>query len=260
MSSPANGQAWIVVGDAVVANTIDLSTANPAATIGAVGIGGAGNDNITGSNGLDKLLGGGGADTLSGGLGIDMLTGGAGADTLIGGAGADIIDLVETAQAVDIVKFTTDTDFGDQVLGFSFVSGAGGDQISFGALNAGIGAAFEDAGVNDIWNIQAGTQGQADLSTNDIFVLTTEVAQPVIAATVATAIGNVTPGTGTASDAQNDALFIVSGSGISALWAYANNDGAGANNNTVQATELSLVATFVNVSINSADADLFATT
>jgi Ca2+-binding RTX toxin-like protein len=260
LTSPANGQAWIVVGDAIVPNTINLSIANPAATIGAMAIGGAGNDNITGSDAPDKLLGGGGADTLSGGLGIDMLTGGTGADTLIGGAGADIIDLVETVQAVDIVKFTTETDFGDQVFGFSFVSGAGGDQISFGALNAAIGAAFEDAGVNDTWDIQAGSQGNAQLSIKDIFVLNTVVPGPGNAEAVAAAIGNVTPGTATPSDAENDALFIVSGGGISALWAYVNSNGAGANNNTVQAAELTLVATFQNVTINTADADLFATT
>ncbi len=62
------------------------------------GIGGAGNDLLTGNGianrlsggaGNDQLTGGYGKDTLNGGAGIDRLSGGAGADLLIGGAGSD---------------------------------------------------------------------------------------------------------------------------------------------------------------------------
>jgi hypothetical protein len=223
-------------------DTIDLSLADPVPTVGTMIKGMGGNDTITGSS-----------------IG-DMIFGGDGADTITGGGGVDVISLNETAQAVDIVKFTDANHYGDQVLGFNFVSGNGGDQISFGALGSGIGAAFEDAGGDNAWHIQAGTQGQADLSANDIFVLTTSINDGQMDAnTVATAIGTVTAGTATAGDAQNDALFIVNGNGSSALWAYTNGNGANANNTTVQANELTLVATFQGVTINAADADLFAT-
>jgi VCBS repeat-containing protein len=52
--------------------------------------GGDANDNLSGDAGDDTLDGGSGADTLSGGTGIDRLIGGTGNDILNGGAGNDV--------------------------------------------------------------------------------------------------------------------------------------------------------------------------
>jgi Ca2+-binding RTX toxin-like protein len=53
------------------------------------GIGGAGDDSITGNDGANRLIGNAGNDQLFGGAGDDVLDGGAGNDRLDGGAGAD---------------------------------------------------------------------------------------------------------------------------------------------------------------------------
>jgi hypothetical protein len=53
--------------------------------------GGAGNDDLKGSNGNDLLLGDSGADTIAGGGGRDVLIGGLGADRLGGDAGDDLL-------------------------------------------------------------------------------------------------------------------------------------------------------------------------
>ena len=54
------------------------------------GIGGPGNDTITGNAARNALSGGNGSDVLRGGRGADRLDGGPGADVLIGGAGGDV--------------------------------------------------------------------------------------------------------------------------------------------------------------------------
>jgi Ca2+-binding RTX toxin-like protein len=54
-------------------------------------VGGAYNDQITGSSGPNELFGRGGNDSISGGGGDDILWGGVGDDTLAGGAGNDVL-------------------------------------------------------------------------------------------------------------------------------------------------------------------------
>jgi Ca2+-binding RTX toxin-like protein len=56
------------------------------------GIGGSGNDKLTGSDANNSLNGGSGNDTLDGGAGNDSLDGGPGNDILYGGAGSDTFD------------------------------------------------------------------------------------------------------------------------------------------------------------------------
>ncbi len=68
-------------------NTIDISGFVP--TYPPTLDGGAGNDQLTGSNFMDLLRGQDGNDTLTGGGGNDFLQGGAGNDQLLGGDGAD---------------------------------------------------------------------------------------------------------------------------------------------------------------------------
>jgi Ca2+-binding RTX toxin-like protein len=56
------------------------------------GIGGSGNDTLTGNDLANELTGNGGNDTLNGNRGHDTLRGGAGNDTLNGGEGNDTLD------------------------------------------------------------------------------------------------------------------------------------------------------------------------
>jgi hypothetical protein len=60
-------------------------------TVPAVVDGGAGNDQLNGSNACNVLLGGAGDDTLTGGNGRDILIGGLGADRILGNGGDDIL-------------------------------------------------------------------------------------------------------------------------------------------------------------------------
>ncbi|MEM9012911.1 MAG: calcium-binding protein [Pseudomonadota bacterium] len=67
--------------------------------------GGRGADVLSGDGGNDQLDGGQGADTLDGGAGQDMLTGGSNADTFVFGRGdgADLVtDFVEGADVLDL--------------------------------------------------------------------------------------------------------------------------------------------------------------
>ncbi|MBM3273458.1 calcium-binding protein, partial [Candidatus Kaiserbacteria bacterium] len=118
------GQAYAVFGsdnaDAGAGDTIDLSGAGLAVTLGTLVLGLGGNDTITGSgsrdillggNGNDTLNGGNGNDTLNGGNGDDILWGGAGNDSLTGGGGADKFWFGAVGEGSDaIADFTIGTD------------------------------------------------------------------------------------------------------------------------------------------------------
>ena len=110
-------------------------------TVPVVIDGGAGNDDIDGSNGDDTLIGGpgddridgdGGDDLMIGGQGDDVITGGAGDDVIKGGGGADTLfggigsDVIRGGGGNDIIN----GGFGGDLL----VGGRGSDD-----LNAGFG-------------------------------------------------------------------------------------------------------------------------
>ncbi|MEY2396839.1 MAG: hypothetical protein QOJ00_13 [Actinomycetota bacterium] len=67
----------------------DSVTIDPAITIPAELIGGAGADTLQGGAGADKIQGGSNDDTLRGGGGVDVIEGGDGNDNIVGGAGND---------------------------------------------------------------------------------------------------------------------------------------------------------------------------
>ena len=80
------------------------ATGNLAALIGITVDGGAGNDNLLGSNGIDLLLGGGGNDFADGQQGNDVALLGAGADTFQWDPG-DGSDVVEGQDGADTMAF-----------------------------------------------------------------------------------------------------------------------------------------------------------
>jgi len=76
-------------------SSIDGMTNNLGIAFGTIiqtGIGGPGNDTLSGNAYANTLSGGGGNDVLMGYNGNDMLYGGAGNDTLVGGNGNDTLD------------------------------------------------------------------------------------------------------------------------------------------------------------------------
>jgi Ca2+-binding RTX toxin-like protein len=74
--------------------------------------GGLGGDALAGGNGADTLFGGEGTDSLSGGAGNDLLYGGGSVDTLTGGLGVDTFAIgTDPYEGVDkITDFTSGTD------------------------------------------------------------------------------------------------------------------------------------------------------
>jgi hypothetical protein len=106
------------------ANGMKNNIAIAFATVIDRGIGGAGNDQIIGSDvnstldgraGNDTLLGGNGSDLLLGGAGIDVLDGGAGNDVLIGGANPDVID---AGDGLNVLRDTLANMDGDDIFDF----------------------------------------------------------------------------------------------------------------------------------------------
>lgn len=95
-----------------------------AGNVGAVRLGGAGDDALTGAGGEDLLLGFNGADTLTGAGGPELLAGDQGGDLIFGGGGRDV--LLGGAGA-DTLSGGTDGDL--------MVGGTGDDRMSGDAGN-----------------------------------------------------------------------------------------------------------------------------
>jgi len=211
-------------GGGVTALTIDFSLGNGGTlsdfndTIGRT---------LTATTAQDQITGNGGGDTID--VGADSV-----ADTVIFKNKADT---AASAGAATAGTFDVVTNFGSQ------------DLINFNVAATGTLDDFDDVGTAD------GSIAQATVATNGANLSTTEVV--FISNTVTTgdlttanfvnviaAIGTVTAGTATATDAQNDAIFILNdGSATSGIYFYTNADGAGANNTTVELGELTLLAT-----------------
>ncbi len=75
---------------------------SPSAWLGAVTLGGPGNDSLVGANSNDTLIGGAGDDSLDARAGDDLLIGGPGADDLDGGIGFDTASYEDSATGVTV--------------------------------------------------------------------------------------------------------------------------------------------------------------
>jgi|TARA_Y100000031_G_scaffold149757_2_gene188126 hypothetical protein len=185
---------------------------------------------ITGTTGQNTIFGFGGGDTID--LGSDTVQ-----DTIVfasksdtaaaagGDANFDVISNFDRADG-DRIIFTQDGNLAD----FNDVSNTGDSVYVFSTVAAG-NANLTTAEVVFI----SSTVDTADLTTANF-------------ADVIAAIGAVTAGTATDADAENDAIFVVTdGTGKSGIYLYTNQDDAGAGNTTVEADELTLLATFDDV-------------
>lgn len=126
------------------------------------------NDTLLGGAGDDQLHGGNDNDLLDGGLGIDVLFGEAGSDTLNGGAGNDALiggggdDTITGGTGSDVIKYTSQSDGHDLIIGFDGNPLGGQDVFDLDKLFDSVAVATSD---------RAGRVGIVDKgATVDIFV------------------------------------------------------------------------------------------
>lgn len=146
--------------DTIIAATSTASTV----------IGGAGNDNITGSTLADTISGGDGNDSITGGVGRDTLTGGAGVDTFVYAANAT------GSISSNLAAPDTITDFTSGVDKLSITNATSGAPVAFlgnfttfasgnaaAATDGRAGLAFFVSGENNLYvEATAGTQAVND--------------------------------------------------------------------------------------------------
>jgi Ca2+-binding RTX toxin-like protein len=161
-----------LTGDAYGASGVGRFEINPNAggTAGQVMLGGAGDDQLTGTAGADQILGGAGNDQLRGGDGADVLVDGAGADQMWGGAGADVFVLVRDGQTDTIRDFELGIDRIDisqmgrfyTVEALGFESRGDGARLSIGGETLVIRTAdgsrlraedFDRTDLTDLWHV-----------------------------------------------------------------------------------------------------------
>ncbi|MCK5778796.1 MAG: FecR domain-containing protein [Rhodospirillales bacterium] len=175
-----------------------------------------GGDTVTGTTGADTILTGNGADSITTSGGGDTITAGGGADSITLGSGSDHVNIDATSE------------FGDTIS--AFTAGGGGDIIDFNAtVSRGTSTVFEALATGG--TVQANTA---------VVSYTTDVAAYTTAATVATALNNLT-----GLSAGNTMLFAVGNGTDSRLWYWA--DGQVTADGTVESGELSQVADLSSV-------------
>jgi Ca2+-binding RTX toxin-like protein len=137
-------------------DTISAATLPPG-IVGLVIDGGAGNDNITGSQGNDTLIGGDGNDIVNGGRGNDVAQLGNGNDTFVWNPG-DGSDVVEGQAGTDTLVFN-----GANIDEIMDVSASG----QRARLSRNVGSVVMD--LNGVEHIQLTAAGGADtISVNDL--------------------------------------------------------------------------------------------
>lgn len=190
-------------------------------------IAGAGNDTVFGGSGLDSITAGDGNDFVGGDAGADSVSGGNGNDVLYGWTGNDTLD---GGAGDDLLSGEDDNDifFGgsgnDSIYGGAgndtFIGGSDGGTANFLGFSAIAGDMFYGGAGNDIFSYQSGggvdyigdfTQGEdrvqlTGLGANYASVVRANLvyiggdAILFTAGNGAVIIGNVLPGTLTASD------------------------------------------------------------
>jgi hypothetical protein len=177
---------------------------------------------ITGSTGANTITGTGYADTIRTGLGADAVTGGAGADAII---------LTESTDSQDTVIFSTvATNGNDTITGFTV--GSGKDILKV----TGLATLTDTAG--DTVQIASTATSTTAVGTAKAFIITDQVAADwsTLLATIGAAFDE--SGAGAAKS-----VIVVSNSTDTRVYLF-QGDGV---DNTVQAGELTLVATVVGV-------------
>lgn len=105
---------------------------------GGSATGGAGDDQIKGSNFADMISGGDGADIINGRMGDDLINAGKGNDTIDGGKGIDTLSFAGSWQAVvvDMSKHIATGQGTDTFKGIEDIMGSSGRDVITGDKNA----------------------------------------------------------------------------------------------------------------------------
>jgi Ca2+-binding RTX toxin-like protein len=118
------------------------------------GIGGSGNDTLTGDAQANWLDGGVGNDTLIGGNGDDSLAGGGGNDSVVGGSGVDTADFSQATQGItlNLTRGTAQGEGSDVLVGMeNGIGGSGNDTLTGDAkanrFDGGVGNDLVSGGV-----------------------------------------------------------------------------------------------------------------
>jgi len=202
--------------------------------------------------------------TIDGGLAADTITGSVFQDTVIGAAGADVIDITEASATIDTIKFEattyTDATAGDATVGFNEEAG---DLITgFGSTDV---LAFAEAalmGAGNSASIGNGTNGYETMTASaDITADVTHVVWEVtgtgdISGTVdADAVAALLTGASLVSTGEY--MIVVDDGTDSYVFAW-DGDIAASDDVTVDATELTLVATiYGDAALGAANFDVY---
>lgn len=136
----SGGEAQVYMGDGN--DHLDASSAQ-SANDAVVGLGGTGNDTMSGSSGNDYLDGGQDDDTVSGLNGDDTIVGGTAADLLYGGSGNDTLVGSRDTQFLPPGSQKTFEDLSDRA-GDTMFGGSGDDIISMDQYDTASGGTGSD--------------------------------------------------------------------------------------------------------------------
>lgn len=221
---------------------VDLAVAD-AAGEGFTINGGAGVDNITGSDEADVITGAGGADVIVAGTGDDVITGGDGLDHVTLAGGAERVVIGSTSTSTDIIEgFTSTTDDIDITTDLLNVADAtitdAGDLAAAATVDAAIA-------VSAVATQYIFTNAAFDLDLTDVTDGAGTAVELAAITTAATAALNDTDTTNVDATfiAAETVLFVLhdADDSSSAIFAFNNADAADGNN-TITAGELTLLA------------------
>jgi Ca2+-binding RTX toxin-like protein len=218
----AAGVVTINGGDAV--DTINISAYSASAT-------------VTGAAGADSIVGGSAADSIDGGAGADTIRGGDGDDVLVGGTEADVFVFESTGAANDNDTITFVV--ADDTLNFAaFLAGG-----SLGSTVATLAGSNDVDITNKVVLLSSGTTDANTDGLIDAVDTVTEIAALIQGNGDALYITSGGKGVVIAGDATT-------GTALESL-IYFVNDGLGANVGTIEADDVVLVGTLLNIDVDS---------
>jgi Ca2+-binding RTX toxin-like protein len=248
------GVISITVNDNVTAagiTTIDLSGDTDSTGNNVIDL----SNDTTGSI-ITTVKGSAGADTITGNAAAQTITGGEGADTITGGAGNDTIDLTETTPVVDTVKFSAAANNGTDTI-LSFTAGASKDVLNVSGLATLVGTGANDGNTSAkavyVGATNGGTKG--DTAVSKVVAIGADDNADSNWTNVVSKIGGaLTVAADTTAGNANTVVLISNGTDTRV---YLFSDDA-TSNTTVEASELTLVATLTGVTTGSFDYTNFA--
>lgn len=237
-------------------DSIELSNAQLGLTITT----GAGQDSVTLADGKNSVTIRD-AETINGGAKEDMIFVLGEGGTITGGQGDDTIVISGTTGG-NIVRYETTSDGANagESTGYDYIVGFRSGIDKFLLVDSATGfAGFNDvSGDQPTQSATVGTNA-ADLSLAELLYLNSSItrgALPEISfAQVINVIGTISAGTANPGDAVNDGIFVINDGKDSGIFLYQNSDGGSGNNNSVEKSELTLLAVAHDSILTAGDID-----